>query len=519
MSLTTIKEPAALKFSKNPIWYRFLSGNYLTTAGAKAKVEITFDAHSVGHFFHLTFNGKKYRFDCVTSPDGSGYQFRTFVASPAFNNMINDFKSHYELNKHFTITSSYISSSNGKLILEAKQPGTIWNPTFEDGSPPRITMSVVTAGTDNVYNPNYKVFTDLHIQTDPTVAPVDNLIAQLDADAHRDNIVVALGANEYVFDIELQNIIHANLSAYIPVWNLAAVTKATNMLLSFWIRYGEIYGDDPKVLWNDYNGAANAYKQVIIGGLELDETTFTVIPDYTGTKLLNRQPPTKVVSKACPEYLYKYVLAAHTDLQLRCTVYYTDGTTTTALVGTAVGTSLARNVYVFPAGWDTLNLGALQPAKTATKYTLHVSNNALAVLSDTQTYLLDYTDYEVTNRLLFLGACGAMETVYLTGSLGTEIQSDSEPIVSAKTPWYDRGTALLQHTNSTQNVRLKFSSGFKSLAYITWLKELAQSDVCLLQENGYWASIRIDKKTIKDMPTNLDDLYSISFEAERIVHL
>ena len=518
MSLTTIKEPAALKFSKNPIWYRFLSGNYLTSVGAKAKYDLVFDSHWVGLYFHLTFNGKKYRFDCVTSPDGSGYQFRSYVSQPAFNNMVNDFKALYELNKHFTLTSVWNGGAFDKIVLEAKEPGAIWNIQISDGGA-RFMLNTVTVGTDNVYNPNYKVFCDLHIQSDPTIAPVDNLVAQLDADAHKDNIVLALAANEFVFDIELQNLIHANLSAYIPAWNLAAVTKATNMLLSFWIRCGEIYGVDPKVLWNDYNGAANAYKQVIIGGLELDETTFTVIPDYTGTKLLNRQPTTKVVSKACPEYLYKYVLAAHTDLQLRCTVTYTDGTTTTALVGTAVATSLARNVYVFPAGWDTLNLGALQPSKTATKYTLHVSNNALAVLSDTQTYFIDYTEHEVTNRLLFLGACGAMETVYLTGSLGTEIQSDSEPITSVKTPWYDRGTALLQHTNSTQNARLKFNSGFKSLAYITWLKELAHSDVVLLQENGYWASIRIDKKTIKDMPTNLDDLYAISFEAERIIHL
>jgi hypothetical protein len=520
MSLTTIKEPQALSFSRNPVWYRFLSNNYLTTVGTKAKYNLTFDSIYVGVQFDLIFNGKTFTLEFVTTPDGTGYQLRSFSSSLSqFNECIANLKQLYELNKYYTITfvSHDVPSTTGVVQLEAKQPGTIWNLAV-DNVTYGVSIIQLTAGTDNVYNPNYKVFADLHHQTDPSVAPAENQIAQLDADAHQDDIVIALAANEFVFDFELQNLIHSLVSPHVPDWNETDVVHAASMMIHFWLRYGEIYGEDPKVWWNDYNGAANVYKKVIIGGLPLDEVTLTVLPDYTTTKLLNRQPAVKCVSKSCQEYIYKYVSAAQTDLQLHGTITYTDGTAWTGVIGNKVNSSVQQRVYVFPAGWDALNLGSKQPSKTPVKYAVYVRNAANTVLSETQTYVLDLTDYESETHLLFLGACGAMETVWCNGYIKESLQSESEPVVAAKAPWYDRGTAILKHSNSTQNTKYTLNTGFKDLEYIQWLRELANSDFVLMAENGYWTSVRVDKKSFKELPSAMDDLYALTFDVERIIH-
>lgn len=514
MSLTTIQEPAALSFSKNPVWYRFLSGNYRLTVGDKAKYEIVFSSPLAGHHFTIEFNGKVYTFNCVSSPNGDGYEFRPYGNSTQFNQMVTDFEGNYYLYKHYDFTPSY---AGNKIIFEAKENGAIWNMQLIDAST-SITLNTVLAGTDDTFNPNYKVFADIHLQSNPANAPETNLIAQLDADAWKDDVVMALGTNEYVFDFELQNILNTKLKAFVPGWNLATVTKATEMLLNFWLRYGEIYGDDPVVHFNSYNGAANNYKQVIIGGLQLDEVTFTVTPSFTGLKLLNRQPATKVISKSCQEYLYKYMTTAEQDLQLQCAIYYTDGTTWSGNVGTAVGLSTAKSVYVFPAGWDVLNLGSKSPTKTPVRYEVYITNDIGTVLSDTQHYVLDLREYEETQRLLFLGACGAMEHVLLTGYTQEKLENEGEQSVAAKMPWYDRGDALLVHANTRQKTIYVFNTGYKSKDYIDWLKELANSDLCLMAEDGYWTSVRIDKGSIKELPTGLDDLYALTFEGERIIH-
>lgn len=517
MSLTTVKEPGTLCFSKNPIWWRFLSGNYRTTLGAKAKCEILFDSIYAGITFDISFNGKTYTLYCDSTPDGTGYEFRDYIYQPQFDLMIEDFKALYELNKHFTITKLWVGGTLDKMILEAKESGSKWNVSISGGSG-RITLNNITTGTDDVYNPNYKVFVDLHKQLDQTVDPVENQIAQLDADAHKDDIVVALATNEYAFDFELQDLLHAQLTPYVPAWNENTIKKATGMMLNYWLRIGEIYGEDPKVLWNDYNGLANSYKKAVIGGLPLDEYTLSILPNYTTTAFLNRQPTTKAISKTCQEYLYKYLATAQTTLQLWCTITYTDGTTWAGKVGNSLASSLAQEIYVFPSGWTALNLNSYNPSKTPVKYTVHVTNAATGTLSDSQTYILDLQNYESNSRLLFLGACGAMETVWCTGYTQEVVESDGQPITGPRLPWYERGNHILKNSNSRQNIRYKFNTGYKSLTYINWLKELAHSDVVLLAENGYWTSIRIDKKSIKDLPTALDDLYAISFEAERMIH-
>lgn len=517
MSISVIQYPS-FSLSRQPIWYRFMSNNYRLTAGSISEYDLVIPSGlTAGQSFDLIFNQKRYTFVCDTLPNGEGYEFRPYVNSTGFNNMINvDFTGNYYINKHFTLTGTY---ATGTVRFTSREVGAMFNLSLENAAA-GITLTQVTAGADATFRPNFKAWIDLHHQINHAAAAAENLVAQLDADAHQDSITGSLAADEFVFDFELQNILHSLLSAYVPDATETLIKAASSIITGFWIRYGEMFGTSPIVNKNATHAATtDAYPQVLLGGWQLDDDYDALNTAILGTAFLNQQPSTKVISKSNPEYLFKYLTAAATDLQLKYKIYYTDGTTSTGLAGTALASSLAKNVYCFPAGWDILNLGAVQPTKDAVKYELFVTNSASAVLSLTQTYILDNRYYEESDVFIFLGAAGAMETVWCHGYKKTALQSTSDTYQLAKMPWYTKGNQLLKHTNSQQSTITTYYTGFKSLEYINWLKDLANSDTVMILDSGTWASVRLDKKSITDIPTNLDNLYAISFDIERLEKL
>jgi hypothetical protein len=513
MALTIVSTPA-FGLCRDSIWLRLKSDNYRTAAGVAAVYDLVVPAAmTVGQSFDLTFDGKRYRFVVAASPNGGGYEIRSYASSPAFTLMVADVASNYYLSENYTMVGTYASN---KIRFTAKAVGTAYALGLENAAA-GVSLSVITAGVDNTFRSNFKCFVDVHEQADFTAAAVSNKIAQLDADGHKDAITGALAADEYVFDFELQGILRSLLSAYVPTAAETLTKVAAGVMANYWLRYGEIYGDDPLINQNAVSGAtANNYYQVLLGGWRTDDTKSTLNTAIVGTAWMNQQPSVKVVAADNAEFLFKYVTAAATNLQLHYKLYYRDGTTASGVTGTAVGTSLAKTIYVFPAGFDLLNLGAVNAAKTCWKYELYVTNDVSAVLSNTQTYVLDYNTYEEETVLMFLGAAGAMETVWCHGYKKTELVNDSVGYEVAKMPWYAKGDELLMHANSSQRTKTTYYTGYKSLDYINWLKDLAQSDTVVLLDGTSWAGVRLVKDSIKDMPTGLDDFYALSFELERI---
>lgn len=514
MALTIVSTPA-FGLCKDSIWLRLKSDNYRTAAGVAAVYDLVVPAGmSVGQGFDLTFNDKRYTFVVAASPNGEGYEIRSYASAPDFTLMVADMNGNYYLNNNYTLVGTYASN---KIRFTAKAVGTAFNMGLEAASA-GVTLTQITAGVDDSFRGNFKCFVDIHKQEDYTAAAVSNRIAQLDADGHRDDVTGALAAGEYVFDFELQGILHSLLSAYVPAANETLTKVATGVIANYWLRYGEIYGTTPLINKNAVSGAtANNYYQVMLGGWRTDDDKSTLNTAIKGSAWMNRQPSVKVVRASNPEFLFKYKDTSATWVQLHYKLYYTDGTTADGLAGMQKTLSVSTNyVFVFPAGFDILALGAVNAAKKCWKYELYMTNNANAVLSDVQTFVLDYNDYEEEAVFMFLGAAGAMETVWCHGYKKTELVNTSVGYEVAKMPWYEKGDGLLMHANSKQNTKTTYYTGYKSLDYINWLKDLAQSDTVVLLDGTSWAGVRLVKDSIKDMPTGLDDLYALSFEVERI---
>ena len=162
MPVSLINSPEVLSLSRQPIWYRYLSDDYRTATGAKAKVELNIPLNvTVGSVFTLTFNQHKYSYICIASgSNNTGYQFKTYSNSPSFDLMVEDFEASYYLNRYYTITGSF---AGNKIILEARESGSKWNITIE-GATGSISLTNITTGTNDVFEANYKAVMDIHVQ-------------------------------------------------------------------------------------------------------------------------------------------------------------------------------------------------------------------------------------------------------------------------------------------------------------------------------------------------------------------
>ena len=516
MPVSLINSPEVLSLSRQPIWYRYLSDDYRTSTGAKAKVELNIPLNvTVGSVFTITFNQHKYSYICIASgSNNTGYQFKTYSNSPSFDLMVEDFEASYYLNRYYTITGSF---AGNKIILEARESGSKWNITIE-GATGSISLTNITTGTNDVFEANYKAVMDIHVQNNYTAAPANNLISTIEADPYQDDLL-GLGVDDFIMDFDLSEILHSRLSPHIPDVAEVLNKPAIGPLLSWWHRIGEVYGTDPVIHFNETNGYSGAYNQVILGGWKLDDDYSASIDDLEALHFLNRQERIKVVKQSAHEYLYKYLVSAYQDLQLHYKIYYTDGTNATGLVGTSVGLSVEHSIYVFPCGFNVMGLNAVQPLKTPVKYEVYITDDTSATLSEVMTFVIDHRYYAEDIEFLFLGQCGAMESVWCTGYKSIRLVNSSIEYQAAKLPWYTKGTPLLAHTQSKQSEVITVQTGYKTRAYIEWLRDLAQSETVLMLDGTEWAAVRLIKKSIADMPTGLDDLFALSFEIERIQKL
>jgi hypothetical protein len=515
IGLTIIKEPEDLALSRVPAWYRFQCNNFLLSAGTAAQFKIFVpNLIAAGSVFTLVINNKQYLFTCVASGAAGGYQFKTYSNNPTFNLMVDDFKANYYLNKHYTITSSY---TFGEIYFVAKELGAKWDAAMIN-SVGGCTLTQTVTGVDDSFRPNYKALIDLHLQADRTVAPVMNLISSAEGDPHQDSITGALASDEYVMDFELQEFLHSRLSAYIPAYGANTITEADSILINYWIQYSEMYGTDPVINFNAVHGAANDYKQVILGGWKLDDNYLTENTAIAGTSFLNRQERVKIIAPNSREYLFKYCAAAQTGLQAHYKIYYADGFIAQGVLGMAV-TAAAKKVYCVPVGYDVMSIAALTPGNKVIKYEIYLTNAANAVLTETMTYVMDYRYNEQDEEFIFCGAVGATETVWCHGYSKVMLETTSDTYQAARLPWYAKGDRLLKHTNSRQNETIKINTGYKTKAYIEWLRDLMNSDVVLMRDGSAWTSVRVVKDSFKDMPTLLDNMFVAEFMIERLQKL
>lgn len=124
MGLSITVQPDSICLAGNHIVTEALLQNsdIYTTIGVYGQYKMVFSSiHSVGYSFSINCNGTILTFTCATSPDDSGYQYKSNVSYTLNDwvkyNVFPYINSNYILSKYFTIT--YISSNEILLVAKA----------------------------------------------------------------------------------------------------------------------------------------------------------------------------------------------------------------------------------------------------------------------------------------------------------------------------------------------------------------------------------------------------------------
>lgn len=182
---------------------------------------------------------------------------------------------------------------------------------------------------------------------------------------------------------------------------------------------------------------------------------------------------------------YRNIAPAAGTIQLQATVHYTDGSTASTIATTEASMVWGfREIALWPCGFDTLNLQALQPTKVPRKYTVQLMNQpnggAASAVSAPHTFHLAAPD--VTElHLEYVNSFGVVESLRCTGSWEealdakyTGIQRLREVAGGAAPPAAtSNARQLLQSATNT----LQLSTGFRDQG-----EHFAQMDLFLSPE-------------------------------------
>ena len=346
--------------TRNPVKLLGVTDAFLSAAGTAGSIIVNCPSQPVaGNYFYIYVAGIAIKFTGVaSSPNYANNEFTVpnLAFSTDWDLFVSEIMRNYYISKYFTYVSTFFSST---LTLTEKVPGaaSIIN-TVTVSSHFALT---ITPGVAATYAAGYKTSLQIHRQTDVTADAEDNLVA----------VVETVPEADQTFAIECSHALAALVSANPPSTEDISIEPCADMVAWFNAVLTEQYGAPLLIRGFTTQGSADDYPQAFYGGTRrrlfmLDAWDYE--DNYlnaTLNRFLSYAPDRLCVLTSQLIPLYFYVQPAHTTINLHYNITYTDGTTATGNAETRViGTHLG-GIYRLQAGYDKLDLGALNPGKTA----------------------------------------------------------------------------------------------------------------------------------------------------------
>lgn len=498
MALTLTDSPNLNQLSRNPVWAKLTTNNYIYTAGVKAKIwlEVTDVTVVSSQTITMTFADRTIVFTFFDlNLNESGISLRTPGALNLANfilQLAQDFATNYHIATNYNITTD---SSN--VIFEAKESGSAYSFLSTASTANAIAFGTNVTGVDEVANANFRIALDVYIEQIYGSGSYTKI--------HSAELIPY--NNVALFNIA--DALHSYMGTDKPAVGLAAITLCTGILRRYKIRYAEKFGEDPDYKIATLSDVCYVLKAAISFIEQRYQPTFLTGYLTNSGKFLTWQPRTKTVIQTQPEYLYYFVPSSATTLNLQVKIYYTDGTTTIVTALTKTPTE-QNQLYIIPVGYT--QVVAPSATKTVSKYQVWIENQTPNVISEVFTYKLTAKTQVDTHLFLFESSLGAWETLRTTG----ENQSDStvESIVANRTTEIIslNTTGNSEKFDATGNNTFTQSTGFKTKEEIDWLEDLLYSkSVVEIASNGEHIPVIILTDTITKYKTR-DNLFAFTFQ-------
>lgn len=493
MSITIQKDTYSNMYSKNHMVVKMYSDQYILTPGVKGVWRLVFtSAVPVGAIVTITIGTLTFTYTAVSTAP-VGYQFSAGLVSIARNSLINVLLNNYYLSSLLGLSNYSTTGITFTEIVAGSLSG------FSISCTSGYTFTNITAPVSVVYNPNFKLWLQLHVEElfgSNIYKPLTPMLA--------DVIINTAGYAESLFDL------HAALSAYVAQWKLPTYNMVTAFNITgfhnkrYFYRYAEYYGSPTLV----QPSIQSAVKHILHGGISYEElrTHPDFINSYLPTRFLTWFPNgSKIVDKNQQEYLYFYFPSSYAPGPVSYRVQYRNSAGVWSSY-VAIGTlpSAAPNQYwIIPAGYTQLNLETVFGTTDIVEYKIKLTNS---IATEEKHYIVNYERCNPeTIYILFWNSLGGMDTVRCNSKWIKEVEGEdylSERYVPHD---YNIADGQIMSNYPVSQKRVRCGIGYSDDAYRDYIaRELRLTEAAWEIRDEEFIPILIDRKSLQYDESQLD---------------
>lgn len=208
--------------------------------------------------------------------------------------------------------------------------------------------------------------------------------------------------------------------------------------------------------------------------------------DFFGTFLpetksfLTWHPGNKRVTPTQPELLHYYIQSGTTSITQKCIITFTDNTTQTIDIETAVSV-IANRIYRIPAGYDQLSFQDINPSKTIAKYAIWLVDQLGVAITNPMTYIVEPVPASNTRFWMFTNSLGMWEIMRAEGKTAENLDIERQVSSTYLPQGYDRFNGELQSRVIGSATELEVNTGyFDSKEESLWANEIMLSNKVVL---------------------------------------
>jgi hypothetical protein len=503
--ITTLQQPGAISFSRNPMVYELQSNALYQSQGSKYVGLFSFSNYTdLLYSFQLIYGGLDLTFTVpiIGEADGSGYT----LPSPAgkteqqfMAGALAALQSNSYINRDFDL-DPYNSNGIDYIRFTAKLPGANCQLSTDVNS--HISLLQQAPGTDQVIQPNFKLLLEVWMQI-PGSTKFERL-----SQAFPD--VDDTGTCTY----DISGIITDGLIAYgydRPSLELPNFSYCSNTSRKYYLKVAEVYGTTQLIKAI----TQTAQKTAIYGGFSKRMREQLAFPGFFQAdkllRFLDQELAQKTTRLRQSEFLTFCALNGDlAQVNYQITINYTTGNAHT-FTAYALNNVAQYSKIQFPAGYSQLNLGLYDDARTVISWSAVLVDAANNPISQARTFLLDYTYRPYGRYLLYLNSFGAYSSAFTYGKTSREYELTFQ---SAEiTP--KGGFRLIdgEKLDYDQHISEKISvvTGFITRRAIMLYRDVMLSTDKFILDKGRALPITILSSSIKEFKDG-DNLYSLAFD-------
>jgi len=462
--------------AENPMPFVLSTNSHLLSAGVASVNKINFNAGPIdGDTMTFGWLDESVVITFKTSPDESGYQVPkwdgvTALAEWLETVLVPALQKNYLLNADFNIGEDY---GNDNIIITSRKAGTAYNFTFSETGTTITGKTQVTAGTNNVYNPNFTLVTTVYYATANSYNFKD--------------VELELPPINNVAKFNLQDILENNLGVSPrPVFGAVGIQDITDTLQKYYLVFAEKYGEPPVVQQTQ----KSLISYTLPGGLTKadaanNEFFVDILP---GKKFLSWAGVNRTIFED-ELVMLNYFHEAGSGFDVYIVATDASGTVDNDVLFTKAG---AANTQLYNIGLTVSNIEnalGITPVNFTVKIT--ESGNSANVYSETVSFMVDRWNKPEINYLLFKNSFGVYEVIHFSGKTTNKVANKRKDFTAFIAP--DAGVTDRKKVNLQVNLEFKdtINTGFLTKAESLFFSDFLISDDIYVFGDGAFYPVRI----------------------------